>query len=466
MGISGPEDLMADPTPVPRALPNRGLRFGRYTLHYHLATGGMAKLYVGTYAELDGSLKTVAIKILHPHLSEDPEFVKMFIDEARLIARISHGNVVNILELGRVGTDLFIVMEYVEGESILALLKRTKPTLAQSARMVANAAAGIHAAHDLRDSEGTSLDVIHRDVTPDNILIGYDGQVKVVDFGVARARDNMHKTVAGSIKGKFSYMAPEQASSGKMDRRLDVFALGIVLFEMTTYRRLFKRKTDADTIGAVLSCRVTPPSRLVENYPRQLERVVLTALQKDPAKRFQTAREMQQALEHYLISEGDPVLPFSIREMMADIFPERIQLKRHLASRFHQEPTGRVTISELISEMEPTTRVSMKHSQSGRFFGRGWQPWLLAATTLATVVSLVSLIYVLAVGDRTATSVSLRGSEKKALVWPKDGKLAIMGMPQSELPWSKSTVDDSDQKVVKFPTCGSHSVSKQAKPQH
>jgi serine/threonine-protein kinase len=232
--------------------------------------------------------------------------------------------------------------------------------------------------------------VIHRDVSPDNILISYDGAVKLSDFGVARARDSLHTTTAGSLKGKFSYMSPEHALGRPIDRRIDIFALGIVLFEMTTYRRLFRRKTDAESLQAVIKCQVPPPSRIIEGYPKRLEDIVLKALKKNPEDRFQSAKELQEALEDYLIQTGAVITPSMIGRLMSDVFSDRIQRRNENKSHFPQE------ISSLVPEIEIQTSAPITGKGSSPFgqmesivSAVPWRQWLLCAVSLVVLVALV-----------------------------------------------------------------------------
>jgi len=344
--------LLAAEELIPCLLPDNELRFGRYSLLYRFAAGGMANLYAAKLTGTDGFSKTVAIKMMHSHLASDPEFVKMFIDEARLASRISHPNVVQTLELGRVKQTHYIAMEYVEGESVRALLQRARPPIPCGVQIAIDVASGLHAAHELRDAQGLPLDVVHRDVSPDNILISYDGAVKIVDFGVARARDSLHSTSAGSLKGKFSYMAPEQATAAPVDRRVDVFALGIVLYELTTCRRLFRRPTDAETIQAVIAADVPPPSSRVEGYPEELERIVMTALSRRPDGRFRTTLELQAALEGYLVRSGDLPAPSALGRMMREVFADRINRRQEIRLSF--SGVNQAIVPDVVMEVDPS----------------------------------------------------------------------------------------------------------------
>ena len=293
----------------------------------------MADVYLARFTGPDDFEKLVAIKRIHAHLSEELDFIKMFVDEARLAARLNHPNVAQVIELGAVGKSHFIAMEYVDGESLTALIRRSQPSLEICARIVSHAAAGLHAAHELRGTDRVLLNVVHRDVSPQNILISYDGTIKVVDFGVARARGNLHTTSAGMVKGKFAYMAPEQARLAEVDRRADIFALGIVLYEITTRHRLFKAPSDAETVAKVLRSEIVPPSHLIPGYPMRLESILLKALARDPNARYQTAEELQEALETFIFESDTPVLPNTLAKLMRQVFADRIEQKRELLVR-------------------------------------------------------------------------------------------------------------------------------------
>jgi serine/threonine-protein kinase len=315
-----------------KLLPIDEREFGRYRLLCRFAKGGMANLYLAQLVGDSGFEKLVAIKRIHEHLNYNREFCNMFVDEARLHARLSHPNVVQVIELGSVANSLFIAMEYVEGESLRALVRRIKLPLPLCARIVSDAAAGLHHAHQLRDSEGNLLNVVHRDVSPQNILISYEGMVKMVDFGVARARGNLHQTSVGQIKGKFAYMAPEQVD-GEVDHRTDVYALGIVLYEITTNHRLFKGARDAATISRVRRREIPRPSLLRSGYPTALENIVTKALEPDPEQRFQTAEELEDELEGFLLKSGEFVTPRHLRQVMQRVFADRIAMKQELLAR-------------------------------------------------------------------------------------------------------------------------------------
>lgn len=314
----------------------RGSRLGRYDLLLRIGRGGMATVWVARQrASRPEDERVVAIKSILAELADDDEFTKMFIDEGRLVQRIRHPNVVELYEVGQHEGVVFLAMEWVEGDSLHALIaeagKRRPIPPEMAVRIIADAAAGLHAAHEIQNDRGESLGVVHRDVSPHNILIGADGKVKLVDFGVAKARERLTEaTVAGQVKGKFGYMSPEQAAAHPVDRRSDVFALGIVLFELTTGRRLFKGESDAETLALVLSGEIPRPSAIDPKYPPALEKIVMKALSRSRRERFQTASEFEKALERYLKEDRVVVPRAGIAALLRRVLGERIEMRRQV----------------------------------------------------------------------------------------------------------------------------------------
>ena len=283
---------------------------GPYTLLIKLATGGMATVYVGNKYGVAGFERLIAIKTCHPHLRDDEEFVTMFLDEARLAARIHHPNVVATLDVGNSDV-LYLVMEYVEGDSLVALVRRaaklgTTIPIGITVHVMIDALTGLHAAHELKGTDGQPLNLVHRDVSPQNILVGVDGVSRITDFGIAFAAARSTVTRAGKIKGKFSYMAPEQVRGLEATRRLDTYSAGIVLWEALTGRPLFRRKDDVSTINAVLSAPAPAPSSLMPEVPPALDAIVQKALQRKPEDRYQTAEQFAEALEQLRIERVTP----------------------------------------------------------------------------------------------------------------------------------------------------------------
>jgi eukaryotic-like serine/threonine-protein kinase len=269
----------------------------------------MAEIWLARISGAAGFEKLVVIKRLLDELAVNPEYVEMFLDEARINARLSHSNVVQVLELGQVEGKYFMAMEYVAGLSVAQVGKKTTQRLgdvpqAVACGIVAQACAGLHYAHERVLPDGKPLDIIHRDVSPQNLILTFEGLVKVVDFGIAKAEGRTHKTRAGLVKGKSSYMSPEQCLGLPLDRRTDVFALGIVLYELATARRLFKRASPYQTFEAITKHDIPPPRELNPKLSREVEAVIHRALAKRPQDRFNTAGEMQEALEQAMHKTG------------------------------------------------------------------------------------------------------------------------------------------------------------------
>jgi serine/threonine-protein kinase len=262
----------------------------------------MATVHLGRLRGPVGFSRTVAIKKLHPQYAKDPEFVNMFLDEARLVGRIRHPNVVPTLDVVSNQGEILLVMEYVQGESLSRLIRtvqargeRISPRVA--ATVLSGVLHGLHAAHEARNEQGEPLGIVHRDVSPQNVMVGVDGVGHVLDFGVAKAAGRMSTTREGQIKGKLSYMAPEQLNGGAVTRQSDVYAAAVVLWETLTLRRLYDGDNEAAVLVKVIEGRVERPSRLVTGIPPELDAVVLRGLERDTTKRFATAREMALALE-------------------------------------------------------------------------------------------------------------------------------------------------------------------------
>ncbi|WP_375760281.1 protein kinase [Corallococcus exercitus] len=306
--------------------------YGSYQLLKRLATGGMAQIYLARRPGSDAPDKLLVLKRILPHLSENDEFVRMFLDEARIAARLAHPNVVQIYDLGAEGDTFFIAMEYIHGVDARRLWKRSETAgrplpVPLVCRILLEACAGLDYAHKKTDAAGRPLDIVHRDVSPQNILVTFDGGVKVVDFGIAKAADQATVTRSGVLKGKYSYMSPEQAAGQRVDRRSDVFALGVVLHELLTGGRLFKRPSDMLTLSAVAECHVPVPSQVAPRVPVELDAIVLKALAKEPDARYQHAQELQRALEGWLASQPQPCgttadLAAFMRELFADRLSE------------------------------------------------------------------------------------------------------------------------------------------------
>jgi serine/threonine-protein kinase len=273
-------------------------------LYDEIASGGMATVHIGRLLGPVGFARTVAIKRLHAQFAKDPDFASMFLDEGRLASRIRHPNVIGTLDVISLEGELFLVMEYVPGESLTRLWRATYDSRQSIPVPIVSAILtgvldGLHAAHEAKDDEGLPLGIVHRDVSPHNVLVGTDGIARVLDFGVAKATGRLQSTHNGQLKGKISYMAPEQVH-GSVDRRSDIYSASVVLWEALTGKRLFFAETQAKTLANVLYPRVDAPSRLVPALSRRIDEIVMRGLDPNPEMRFSTAREMAQALQQVI----------------------------------------------------------------------------------------------------------------------------------------------------------------------
>jgi eukaryotic-like serine/threonine-protein kinase len=289
-----------------------GLALGRYECLMPIARGGMAAVWAARARGARGFQRFVAIKIMLPTLSSDPDFETMFLDEARIVSRIRHPHVVEIIDLGEQDSLLYIVMEWIDGEPLNTLMRKASQDghlpMGIAARIMADTCTGLHAAHELKDDNGRVVGLVHRDISPQNVMVGYDGITKLLDFGVAKAVGvSSAETAAGHIKGKVAYMAPEQVTGDRVDRRTDVFASGIVLYQMVTGKHPFRADHEAGTIHNVLSREVPPPRQFVPDCPPRMHQVLMRALQRDPERRFQSAAEMGNELDEIARLDGKRV---------------------------------------------------------------------------------------------------------------------------------------------------------------
>lgn len=364
-------------------LKEQGIPFGKYRLIAKLAIGGMAELFVAKQKGMGGFSKTVAVKCILPYFARDREFISMFLDEARLAAHLNHPNVVQIQDIGDVDGVFYMVMEYIAGQNLKAFAKRLysdesyrkNPPFAVIASIMTQALQGLEHVHQAKDDNQVALQLVHRDISPNNLMLSYDGNVKVVDFGVAKAKTQERETAVGVLKGRLSYMSPEHLSGQALDGRSDLFAIGVVLYELTTNRRLFKRKTEAETMQALMTAPIPPPSRFYEQYPPGLEAILMKSLQRDPNKRFQTAGEMRDALEDWVLSLEQPIVgKRPVIKMMDTLFSEEKGLE---AQGVYAQP---VTQDDLLNLARGSYRVMPDGSIYSYFAAPGPQARLSDGT--------------------------------------------------------------------------------------
>lgn len=323
--------------PVRRAPGYEGRSLGGFRIVRELAAGGMATVYLGYKVQQAGVRQLAALKVIHPHLAGDQEFVDMFLDEARIASHVNHPNVCRVLDFGRSEGTYYLAMEYVLGETWADVLKRMcasrkaapmiVPVLAQ---VLSQACEGLHAAHLAQDSYGNPLRIVHRDVSPYNIMVGYDGSVRVLDFGIASAADRLHTTRGGAVKGRLAYMAPEQMRGLTVDARADVWSLGVVLWEGLAQKRLFPGNNDARTVFAVTQEPVPSLAGTGHPIPFSLQQVAATALQRECSARYDSARAMGLALSRFRSEWSTPADPPAVSEWMQTLFERELADKRAL----------------------------------------------------------------------------------------------------------------------------------------
>jgi serine/threonine-protein kinase len=305
----------------------------RYKVLERIAAGGMAEVFRAESAGLEGFKKLVAIKRVLPHLSEKKQFIGMFLDEARVCAHLSHSNCVQVFDIGVGDNTYFIVMEFVDGSDLKGVIEHRKklnqPFPVEEACLICvRICEGLAYAHELVDSKGHNLHIVHRDMSPPNVLITRFGEVKIVDFGLAKANSQLEKSEPGIIKGKFSYLSPEVAQGMPVDGRTDIFAVGIMLWEMLAGRRLFLGDSDLETVRLVQKAEIPPIRQFNPKVPPDLEKVILKGLAGDPAKRYQSARDFGRDLNKMLFHLGRAVSSFDISQLVLPIWRERLQKKR------------------------------------------------------------------------------------------------------------------------------------------
>jgi serine/threonine-protein kinase len=371
----------------------RGYAIGRYEIAGHIATGGMAEILLGRMSGPAGFERPIVVKKILPHLARDEHFVRMFLDEARLASGIRNRNVVQVHELLEHEGELALVMEYLEGESLSGLVRRLArrgrvldPLLC--AYVIAEAAVGLHAAHELTTPDGKRVGLVHRDVSPQNIFITYDGTVKVLDFGIAKGADRSSRTETGQLKGKVEYMSPEQCAGKELDPRSDVFSLGVVFWEIATGHRLFKRRNPLLTLHAITTAPIEKPSAIVPSFPKEYDAIVLKALERMRASRYETAAELRRDLMRATQKLFPDAVPDeALHSLMHELFDDRMDEKRQMLARLRDGaelsgvPEAEVDVAvELptLLEQEPSSIPSVMLTEKPK---RTW-PWIVAAAIL------------------------------------------------------------------------------------
>jgi serine/threonine-protein kinase len=309
----------------------------RYRVIERLEAGGMAEVFRAESEGLQGFRKQVAIKRVLPHLSSKKKFISMFLDEARLSAQLSHSNCVQVFDIGVGDAAFFIVMEFVDGANLKAIIEHLRKAgrdfpVEAAVYLALEICKGLAYAHELTDTNGVPLHIVHRDMSPPNVLVTKFGEVKIVDFGLAKANSQLEKSEPGIIKGKFSYLSPEAAMGQDVDARTDVFAVGIILWELLAGQRLFLGETDFQTVKKVQASQVPSISQINKRVPQDLERIINRSLARDPAQRYPTARSLGQDLSKFMFRYGVAVSTFDIENLVQGALRERSRYRPHQAS--------------------------------------------------------------------------------------------------------------------------------------
>ncbi|WP_157069376.1 serine/threonine-protein kinase [Sandaracinus amylolyticus] len=381
-----------NPPPVPPGAAGSGgasdidgmpRRFGKYTLMRKLATGGMAELFLALQRSVAGFEKLIVVKRVLPNLAQDRSFIELLLTEARIAATLNHPNVAHIYDVGEVEGQFYIAMEHIHGEDLRSIVRQMKKVgvtafpLEHALAIVLGCCAGLAYAHEKRDLDGEPMNIVHRDVSPQNILVTFTGDVKLVDFGIAKAgRSHMEDTGSGQLKGKVPYMSPEQAQGLPLDGRSDIFSLGIMLFELCTGKRLFRGASEMDTLKMIVEGQYPRPRALNPNLHPKLEQIILRSLEKDPGRRYQSARDMQAELEDYIRENQLKVSPLSLAAWMQQLFGEKLQQQRQMLQEGRQ-------LAEVIAA-QAAAEEEARHSHEGTSSGvRTKQPsrapWIVMA---------------------------------------------------------------------------------------
>lgn len=404
----------------------KSLTFGKYRLVAELGQGGMADVILALAQGPVGFNKLVVIKRLREHLAEDPEFISMLIDEARLAARLNHPHIVHTNEVGEVGGYFFMAMEYLQGQPLSRIIRRAakkneRLSLDMQVRMVADCLAGLHYAHELADYDGTRLNVVHRDVTPSNIFVTYDGVVKVVDFGIAKASGRSTETKTGVVKGKMTYMAPEQALGMPVDRRADLFSVGVMLWEAAAGARMWKGLDEVVILTKLINHEVPrSPKEANPEVPTALDEICRKALASDPDERYATALEFQTALEDWLETREKQVSSRAIgrvvsalfekdREEIRDIIEKQLaKLKEDGAASLEPVEISEMIASSRVPRSVTSTDISLTSARSSTNVTNVTESEPQGRSVVGLIVGLLAalgaIVWMLATNDDAATT--------------------------------------------------------------
>ena len=425
-----PEDGLGQKRSLPHYQPKDAffteiVKIGRYDLIYRVGSGGMATVFVARLSGLAGFERLVAVKVIHQHLADSRRFVQMFLDEARMAASIHHPNVFETYEVGREEGLFFIIGEFVPGQDLNRLLRRIEEreiTLSQGmvAKIASQICFGLHAAHETRDQDGNPLNLIHRDVSPNNILISYDGYVKLIDFGVAWARNKMAQTESGALKGKIGYISPEQITGQAIDRRSDIFSVGVLAYTMATLTHPFPGDSDAERLNKIITGDMLPPSAMLPEIHPEFERIILKAMSTSPMDRYDTAAEMGRELEAFAESSGDAVKTENLAELMQTIFSEERETHETRISAYRaaieqdKSQTGEFSEDDLfLSNTETYAEISRSGIRRPPWYGDGAsRKRLIIVSALGGFVLAAAILLLIMLGRESSPSSVVKGPKE------------------------------------------------------
>ncbi len=409
-------------------------RFGKYTLIRKLATGGMAELFLAIQRSVAGFEKLIVIKRILPSMTQDRSFIDMLLHEARIAATLSHPNIVQIFDVGHVDGAYFIAMEHVHGEDLRSIVRQMKKKgvaefpLEHTISIVSGICAGLAYAHEKRDLDGTPLNIVHRDISPQNVVVTFTGDIKVVDFGIAKSDAKlMEDTKSGKLKGKVPYMSPEQARGEQVDWRSDIFAVGTMLFELTTGKRLFKCASEYETLKLICDRDYPFPSMVRAGYPPELELIVMKALAKDRNARFQSAREMQGALEEFARGSRVATSTIALSSFMQGLFEDKLQHQKQallqgkqladIIALQHDADSGEIDNGRPSSTLStPAAAHTVTNAGTHRNGGAGLVIGLLAAFVVLAAAGGGAFWFVKHRGDAAVATMSPPAQDKKGTI--------------------------------------------------
>jgi len=313
--------------------PAEPISFGKYTLIDRIAVGGMAEIFLARQAGLDGFEKTIVLKRIRPHLSKQSSFVRMFLNEAKLAAQLNHPNIVQIYDLGRIGESHYIAMEYIFGRDMRRIIPKADSLgipfpMVYALKIASSVCEGLYYAHQKADPYGNPLNIVHRDVTPENVFVSFDGTVKILDFGIAKAANQIIQTDAGEIKGKLSYMSPEQCRGISLDCRSDLFSLGAALFEWVTGFRLFTGDSEVAIMKSIVEGKIYAPSYFKADIPKPVEEILMRALEKERERRYPSAWDMQYAIDQFLTHHEFTPSNIHLSNFLKQLFEDELEEER------------------------------------------------------------------------------------------------------------------------------------------